>query len=420
MIGVRRLLAVSWDMPPQSGPRAVQVSRTVRELVSHGWLADIICFDSRSGRYFPDRDLAARLALPSGVGRMAVRSLEESWPIRALWRVCPPAKRLPDEKRVWIGAATRAGLRAARQQQYNALVSFAQPWSDHLIGLRLHRALGLPWVAHFSDPWVAAPEGYAPLPRWQRRMWERWERDVISEAAAVVFVNRQTADATMRRYPPEWARKAHVVPHGFDRADVPPVAPPIKDSAERPMRLVYTGRFYGDTRTPAPLFRALARLAKTRELAREASVTLVGPILAEHQNLAASLGLTSIVEFVGRVPFSDSERRASAADVLLVIDAPSADSLFLPSKLIDYLPLGRPILGITPVCGAAADVIRALGYPVAAPDDEAAIAAAIGTLLDAHAAGTLAASPQHPAVAAQYDIRVTARAFADVLDACAA
>jgi len=34
---VNRLLAICWDMPPLSGPRAVQVSRTVKHLVPLGW-----------------------------------------------------------------------------------------------------------------------------------------------------------------------------------------------------------------------------------------------------------------------------------------------------------------------------------------------------------------------------------------------
>ena len=46
--------------------------------------------------------------------------------------------------------------------------------------------------------------------------------------------------------------------------------------------------------------------------------------------------------------------------MLLVIDAPADESLFLPSKLIDYLPARKPILGLTPARGASADLIRAL------------------------------------------------------------
>jgi hypothetical protein len=126
------------------------------------------------------------------------------------WRLLPPLKLLPDEKWVWIGAASRAALRLAAERRFDVLVSFAQPWSDHLVGLRVQRATGLPWVAHFSDPWIDSP--YLRGRRWQRRIWERMEADVVRHADALVFVNEQTAERVMsnkdRCLAPQVARRA--------------------------------------------------------------------------------------------------------------------------------------------------------------------------------------------------------------------
>ena len=218
------------------------------------------------------------------------------------------------------------------------------------------------------------------------------EADVIRHASALVFVNAQTADRVMRKYPDAWRTKAHVVPHGFDGGELPPRA---AASGSGRLHLVYTGRFYEGIRTPEPLLRALAALARRRPLAQELHVTFVGTPVPAHARLAARLGLGGVVEFTGRVPFAESAGRAAAADVLLVIDAPADENLFLPSKLVDYLPLDRPILGLTPPRGASADVIRPLGYPVVAPDDEAAIASAIEALIDTKREGRLGVPPSH-------------------------
>jgi glycosyltransferase involved in cell wall biosynthesis len=409
----KRLLAISWDMPPLSGPRAVQVSRTVKHLVPLGWESSVVCFGPRSSRYNQDANLAARLQAPGGVTLVPVPSLEERGIFRALWRIVPPIKLLPDEKWVWIGAATRAARALAARQRFDAVVSFAQPWSDHLIGLRVHRATGLPWIAHFSDPWTDSP--YLTGRPWQRRLWRRMERQVIETARAVVFVNAQTADRVMTKYPTAWRSKVRVVPHGFDRTEFPAVARPSTDAR---LTVVHTGRFYEGVRTPEPLLRALAMLAARRPLARELRVSFVGTVVPAYRRLATTLKLDEVVEFTGRVPFAEAAARSASADVLLVIDAPADDSLFLPSKLIDYLPLGKPILGLTPVRGASADLIRRLGYPVVAPGDQQGIAAQIETLLDLKQAGRLAASPAHAAVADEYDIDRTTRAFAEVLAQC--
>src|SRR6188472_3483761 len=150
----RRLLAISWDMPPMSGPRAVQVSRTLKHLVPLGWESWAVCFGPRSDRYNQDRALASVLEAPAGVTLVPVASLEERFLFRALWRILPPVKMLPDEQWVWIRAATRAAIDLAASRKFDVLVSYGQPFSDHLVGLRVRRATGLPWVAHFSDPWV--------------------------------------------------------------------------------------------------------------------------------------------------------------------------------------------------------------------------------------------------------------------------
>ena len=145
---------------------------------------------------------------------------------------------------------------------------------------------------------------------------------------------------------------------------------------------------------------------------------LVGTIVPAYVDLARALALEDVVEFTGRVPHDESAALAAGADVLLVIDAPSDNSLFLPSKLIEYLPLHKPILGLTPAPGATADVLNELAYPMAPPDDERAIQSALEGMLERAATGRLAPSAQHDAVARRYDIACTARAFHDVLMQC--
>jgi glycosyltransferase involved in cell wall biosynthesis len=182
------------------------------------------------------------------------------------------------------------------------------------------------------------------------------------------------------------------------------------------LTIVYTGRFYDGIRTPEPLLRALALIATRRPIACELHVAFVGTPVPSHRRLATTLGLGDVVEFAGRVSFAESARRAAHADVLLVIDAPSDESLFLPSKLVDYLPLDKPILALTPSRGASADLIRRLGYPVVPPDDVVAIASAIEVLVAAKRQRRLGIAEHHRSVAQQYDIRRTAGAFAGILE----
>ena len=180
---------------------------------------------------------------------------------------------------------------------------------------------------------------------------------------------------------------------------------------------IQAGRFYEGRRTPEVFLAALAAIHRTHSLEGRLSVEFVGGGMAAHESRARMLGLQRVASFTGRVDPAGARARAAAADVLLIIDAPSdGPSLFLPSKLVDYLPLRKPILALTPRLGPSADLVNALGYAVIDPADEPGIAAAIENLLAAHAAEPLVPSPQHDQVSQAYDIRETTRSFARILD----
>jgi glycosyl transferase family 4 len=403
---MKRLLAVSWEMPPMYGPRGTQVARTLGALVPLGWQPTVVCLDPRRGG--PNWRDGIDAPPPPGVEARRVRSPEEWAVVRAMWRLLPSMRDRPDSKWVWIHAAAEAAKGLAAAVQFDGLVTFAQPWSDHLVGLRVHRETRLPWVAHFSDPWIDSPywRGTAS----QRAAAAKMESAVIKEADAVVFVTDEAAQRVMRKYPDEWRRKVAVVPHGW----VPASTKPAK--AEPPLRLVYTGRFYEGLRTPTALLRAIAKLNSEQSLDGTLELTCIGPFVTAFAREAAALGIDRIVRFRDRVSSAEAQSIAAEADMLLVVDAPTeGPSPFLPSKLIDYLPLRKPILGITPLQGASAALLKRLGGFVAAPNDEGAIRIALTHVLTRWRDGALGVGQEFDRVAAEYDIAKTTTKFSDVL-----
>jgi len=77
-----------------------------------------------------------------------------------------------------------------------------------------------------------------------------------------------------------------------------------------------------------------------------------------------------------RVDYLHSLALIRDANGLLLIDGSDDRSVFLPSKLIDYIGAGRPILGLTPP-GPAARVIRELSGCVIDPSRTDEIANAL-------------------------------------------
>jgi glycosyltransferase involved in cell wall biosynthesis len=321
---------------------------------------------------------------------------------------------LPEKQFPWHFSACRAGLELLRGGHFDVIHSWACYHTSNVVGLTLKRASGVPLVAHFSDPWVDNPLVFLwPL---QRALSRRLEAVVIGEADALVFVTEQAAAKIMAKYPAAWRGKVHVIPHGYD--DVFPT-PPSRPGLGRPLRLTYTGSVYGG-RHPEAFLRALARLQGERALDKELEVVLCGPGVPRYAPLVQRLELQRVVECRGPLPFGEAAGAAAAADVLLVIDAPSeGPSVFLPSKVVEYLAFRKPILGLTPQQGATADLLERLGSPVAPPDDDVAIAAALSEILSLWRREALRIAPQFAQVARNYESRVTARRLDSLLSSVA-
>jgi hypothetical protein len=119
--------------------------------------------------------------------------------------------------------------------------------------------------------------------------------------------------------------------------------------------------------------------------------------------------------FRGRTPYVESLEAAVTADLLLLIDAPAEHSVFLPSKIVDYLMLKRPILGLTPASGASAEVLRSQGHPIVSPDNAHAIEIALFAAFNRWQARAGAAAIPVKAGVEQFDVHHVVREFEYVL-----
>jgi glycosyltransferase involved in cell wall biosynthesis len=262
-------------------------------------------------------------------------------------------------------------------------------------------------VAHFSDPWHENPYR-------RPRFAERWinarlERAVVTAADALVFVNDETRDATLDRYGFNLRAKAHVIPHCFEPDLYPPRRVPHDGIVLR-----HIGHFYG-ARGIRPLLEAIRRLRGSRPTVLE-SVTfeLVGRIREPEVAEVRRLGLEDAVRFRPPVSYRESLREMRDADILLLVEAPAATNLFLPSKLVDYLGSGTPVLALTPLQGPAARLLAETGDTVVAPDDVPAIADALARGIERRRAGLNGAGPTRGATLARLESRSTTGTLAEL------
>lgn len=406
---MRRLLTISWALPPILKPRSLQVARILKALAGLGWEIDVVTVNPRSSITAKPLDNQLE-AYYDSVYRVHRANESFSQPLSiALGTLVSSLRPLPDAERGWRRSASSLAHSLLSKTSYDILLSFGQPWSSHIAALELAATSKLPWVAHFSDPWADNPY-YAVLRSGQRASMFAWEQQVIEKADHIIFTNRQTSRRVMQKYPSGWLKKISVTPHSYDASLMPQQG---VARTSKHLNLVYTGDLYG-LRSPEAMIRALAKVRDNDKL----RIKIAGSVRNKrnHEKLADELGVSRLIEFVGQLNYQDSLRLAAAADVLLLIDAPSPkENLFLPSKLIDYLMFNKPILGITPLQGASAELLRRLGSPVVAPNDVLGIAAELEKFLGLWLKGALALPAQASEVSRAYSSEIVALDFDKIL-----
>jgi glycosyltransferase involved in cell wall biosynthesis len=288
---------------------------------------------------------------------------------------------VPDENVTWNLTAIPAALRITRAEEIDVVVTTSPPNSVHLVGAAVKAATGVRWVADLRDSIAAHPHRRveSTAVRAKEKVSEQVARLVARQADAIVAASDAIA-AEARTLEP----RGVVLPI-LNGADFDDFAGLEYRRGER-FRITHSGSFFGK-RDPRPFLQALAGSGLTDVVAR-----FVGDFRSSDREWADGLGLGDRLELHEYVPRRRSLalQRDSDALLLLIPDAGGRGKGVLSGKLFEYLAAERPILAAVPPDGAAAELVRETNAGiVAAPDDVEALAAALRTLHDAWAAGTL-------------------------------
>ena len=263
----------------------------------------------------------------------------------------------PDPRCLWIGPSVRFLKKYLKEHPVDLIVSTGPPQSMHMIGLRLARETGLPWIADFRDPWtkIFYFKHLAMTPateRWHKKM----EKKVLDEASAVVAVSPlvQQEFQVMTDTPVE------LITNGFDECDFPAdECTKAYGGSERNFVITHTGLFAADG-NPTVLWDVLAEKCRSdADFADKLKIKLMGKTDDQVFKALRDRGLGDMVENMGYQPHSVAvEQQRNASLLILPLRKEPEYKAVLPGKLFEYLASKRPVLGIGQPDGAMARILE--------------------------------------------------------------
>jgi glycosyltransferase involved in cell wall biosynthesis len=373
----RRVVVVSYYFPPSGGPGVQRVLKFVKYLPEFGWEPAVLTV---SGADYPARDESLLAEIPAGVEVVRTRIPEPYALYRRLTGKAPgaavdvnvnrdPGAPLPWKERAaewvrgmffvpdarvgWLATGTSAGVRLARRLGASVVYSSSPPYTCALLGRRVARGAGIPWVPEFRDPWsgfLSAPRRPEPARGLERRL----ERSVYHDAPRMVVAWKGIADDFAAKYPGEDAGKFVHIPNGYDPEDFEGIVP----RSNPRFTVVYTGSMYGVRNPDTVLAAAAALIGDGRIDPERFRIRFVGRFGEEVRAMFRRPELRGTVEERGYLPHAESVAELLGAHALLLVvdDVTGAESI-VPGKVFEYLGARRPLLAVTPE-GAVADLVR--------------------------------------------------------------
>ncbi|MGB9855715.1 MAG: hypothetical protein ACPLKS_04155 [Caldisericum exile] len=355
----KRVLFVSFYLPPFLTPQSIQIGRILNYLKSNKFI-ELHVVTANLNNFSKDMSLYPDLF--NGINSIFVGNyFADNIYITLLknrlffWKY-----QKPDIYLDWHHNIFQQLIKKYPKNFFDFVITFSYPLSTNLLGCWLKEYFNCQWFAHQSDPWADNP--YQHFNFYTYKYNTKLEKECFSYADKLIFVSEEMLKFYVNKYT-NIIEKSYYIPHSYDTNCLKHVINLDSVMSKNFKIFRYVGFFYG-RRLPEPFLKSMSLLPKV--VLNKIRFEIVGGGTKVSYYIR-KYGLTNYVKIIKPVNYLDSLVYMKSSDVLVLIDGDIknsnfAESIFFPSKLVDYIGTAKPILGICPE-GTSSKVLRDLHYP---------------------------------------------------------
>ena len=247
----------------------------------------------------------------------------------------------PESNCAWFFPARAMALQLVEDISFDAVISTSTPYTGHLVGKTVKKACpDVPWTVDIGDPFSFGQPPWNNMSLY-KGLNHRSEAKVLNLADSISV----TVDSCKEAYGelfPDIEDKITVIPPLFSGTIT---SQQKKPETRKDRRLVFTGSLYKEIRNPAYLLDVLVTVF---EKTPEVEVHFYG-----HLNDCADLFKHHLRKSPKNVFVHGLVSREAASEALdkadILINIANRTRHQLPSKLVDYMASGKPILNIVSI-----------------------------------------------------------------------
>ncbi len=260
---------------------------------------------------------------------------------------------LPDARRGWNKYALHEAQKLIEKKEIDIVLTSSPPHSSQLIGLKLKTIYHIPWVADLRDPWTDIYYSKQLFPTFLAKHIDAYyERKVLENADKIIVVSKAIKNLFLSKSKKINPDKIIVIPNGFDQSDFEAI--PHKKNAV--FTIAYTG-----TIAETYDLSTFALACKTSFVDRKIPflIRFAGSSRSMVEPLLDKYGLSKFSEILPLVRHRKSIEILQKSDaLLLLIPNVKENEGILTGKLFEYLGARKPIIGIGPTDGDAAEIVE--------------------------------------------------------------
>lgn len=259
---------------------------------------------------------------------------------------------IPDARCFWIKPSLKFLKNYLKDNPVDAIFTDGPPHTNTVIGCKLSKITGIPWLADYQDPWTQV-DYYSMLKIGKRAdaKHRKLEQEAFKTAKKTTTVS------------PSWktdlesigAKNVDVLFWAYDEQDFPKNK--IKD--DDLFTIVHAGQL-GYDRRPDTLLKVLSDLiSENKDFRNKLKIKFAGTVDFAIKQQIINLGLENNYEYLGNIPRPEAIELCLKSHVqLLPLNIADNAKGRIPGKLFENMRACKPILCLGPINSDVADILN--------------------------------------------------------------